>query len=121
MAFMKERLKQRRLDMGLTLQEVADIIGVEKPTVQRYESGVIKSIDTLTVEKLASAVKCNPTFLIGWSDEITQPSSCNILCTPKEKQLIRAYRNKPEMQKAVDTILGIETKEEYSADLTVTA
>ena len=70
MAFIKERLKQRRLDMGLTLQEVADILGVEKPTVQRYESGKIKSVDTVTVEKLSEIIKCSPSWLMGWTNEI---------------------------------------------------
>lgn len=68
MPFMKDRLKSRRVDMGLTLQEVADAIGVEKPTVQRYESGKIKKIDTITVEMLAKAVRCDPAYLMGWSE-----------------------------------------------------
>ena len=34
--------------------------------------------------------------------------------TEKEKKVIRAYRNKPEMQPAVDKLLGIEeVKHEY--------
>ena len=41
MTFMRERLKQRRKEAGLTLQAVADEIGVEKPTVQRYESDMV--------------------------------------------------------------------------------
>jgi transcriptional regulator with XRE-family HTH domain len=49
---LRERLKARRLELGMTLEQVAEAIGVEKPTVQRYESGVIKKIDTITVEKL---------------------------------------------------------------------
>ena len=70
MPFIRERLKQRRISMGITLQEVATSIGVEKPTVQRYESGTIKKLDTLTVEKLASATSCSPAYLMGWQEEI---------------------------------------------------
>ena len=70
MPFNRERLKQRRISMGITLQEVATLIGVEKPTVQRYESGTIKKVDTLTVEKLAAATSCSPAYLMGWQEEI---------------------------------------------------
>jgi transcriptional regulator with XRE-family HTH domain len=68
MPFIKERLKTRRINMGLTLQEIADKIGVEKPTVQRYESGKIKKIDTVTIELLAKAVACSPAYLMGWTN-----------------------------------------------------
>ena len=41
---LKERIKQRRLDLGLTLEDVAIKIGVTKATVQRYETGEIENI-----------------------------------------------------------------------------
>lgn len=70
MPFMRDRLKQRRLDMGLTLEEVANELNVERPTIQRYESGKIKSISTTTVEALAQALHCSPAYLMGWSDSV---------------------------------------------------
>ena len=77
--------------MGLTLQEVAEEIGVKKPTVQRYESGKIKNIDTLTVELLAKAVRCDPAYLMGWSEapasfsKIKMDSDTNFLVHNYEK------------------------------------
>ena len=69
MPFMKERLKDMRIRQGATLLEVADTIGVNESTVQKYESGVIHKIDTGTVERLALAVKCCPGYLMGWTNE----------------------------------------------------
>ena len=108
--FMRDRLKQRRIDMGLTLQEIADIIGVEKPTVQRYESGKISKLDTLTVERLSDAVRCNPAYLMGWSD------SPNIDVKGKLTlgERIVSFRAKRNMvQKQLAKIAGIS---EYSLD-----
>jgi len=107
MPFMRERLKQRRVDMGLTLQEVADTIGVEKPTVQRYESGKISRIDTLTVEKLATAVRCSPSFLMGWSEGARdKPVSESVSMTKPEKRIVEAFRslNEEGQEKVVDYI-----------------
>ena len=36
------RIKQRRKELGLSLQEVSDKAGISKSTLQRYETGSIK-------------------------------------------------------------------------------
>lgn len=119
MPFDREKLKGRRVDMGITLQEVADAIGVEKPTVQRYESGKINKIDTITVEKLASAIKCSPAYLMGWKSTPQIEPENNFNLNAHEKALITAYRGTPDMQAAVDRVLGISIEqEEFAADRT---
>lgn len=116
MPFKRDRLKGRRIDMGITLQEVADTIGVEKPTVQRYESGKINKIDTITVEKLASAIKCSPAYLMGWQEAplIEQVNNCNL--SAHEKNVVFAYRKSPDMRPAVDRILGISAEQDAQSD-----
>lgn len=69
MALNRQRLKDRRLSLDLTLEEVAEEIGVKKPTVQRYESGKIKTISTVVIEKLAEALHTTPSYLMGWTDD----------------------------------------------------
>ena len=111
MPFMRERLKQRRVDMGLTLQEVADTIGVEKPTVQRYESGKISRIDTLTVEKLATAVRCSPSFLMGWSEGARdKPVSESVSMTKPEKMSVLYDRIKERRSASGLTLLEVAEK-----------
>ena len=39
-----DKIKTRRLSLGLTMDDVAKEVGVSKPTVQRWESGVIANI-----------------------------------------------------------------------------
>ena len=38
------RLKQRRKELGYTLLQIAEYVGVSEATVQRWESGNIKSL-----------------------------------------------------------------------------
>ncbi|MBO5415138.1 MAG: helix-turn-helix transcriptional regulator [Clostridia bacterium] len=40
---MKDKIKERRLELGLTLEEVANAVGVAKSTVKKWESGQIAS------------------------------------------------------------------------------
>lgn len=62
------RIKTEREKLGLTLQEVADMIGVHKSTIQRYEGGQITKIKLPVIDAIANALKVNPTWLIGKSN-----------------------------------------------------
>ena len=48
-----ERVKARRLQLGATLEEIGNKVGVTKATVQRWESGEIVNI---RVDKLVPLV-----------------------------------------------------------------
>ena len=53
-------IKKRRLELGLTLQEVADKVGVTKATVMRWETGAIENMRRDKVDKLATALNVSP-------------------------------------------------------------
>lgn len=65
----KENIKIRRLELNLTLEEVSNELGVSKPTLQRYESGVISNIPFDKAEKLAQILETTPSYLMGWEDK----------------------------------------------------
>lgn len=67
--FNPERLRQRRLDMGLTLEEVGRPLGISRSAVNKYERGVIKNIYTSVVESFATVLRCSPGYLMGWTDD----------------------------------------------------
>ena len=63
---LKENIKNSRLALNLTLDDVAKIVGVSRQTIQRYESGVIGNIPSDRLEKLAIALHTTPGVLMGW-------------------------------------------------------
>ena len=63
-----KRLKERRRALNMTLLQVAEALGVQEATVQRYESGKIKSPKHETVLRLAEILNCTPGYLMGWDD-----------------------------------------------------
>lgn len=69
MANVHARIKERREAVGLTLSQLADVTGVKEATAQRWESGNIKTIKYETIEILADALHCTPSYLMGWEDE----------------------------------------------------
>ena len=64
-----ERIKERRLSLGMTLLDVANALGVKEATVQRYESGEIKNPKHDTVLELAKIFRCTPAYLMGWEED----------------------------------------------------
>ncbi len=64
-----EKIKMLRLGRGLTLEQVADYVGVSKGTVQKWESGLIQNMKRDKIARLAEVLGTTPDYLIGWSDE----------------------------------------------------
>lgn len=73
-------LKKRRKELGLTLIQIADAMGVTEATVQRWESGNIKSVRYEKLSKLADVLKVEPAVLMGWDSNSDTPS--NIIPMP---------------------------------------
>lgn len=63
-----ERLQEARERSGLTLEEVGELVGKSKSTIQRYESGKVSNLNNEMISRLAEAVRVSPIYLMGWSD-----------------------------------------------------
>lgn len=82
-------LKQRRKELGLTLAQIADKMDVAEATVQRWESGNIKSIRYEKISKLAEILKVSPSALMGWepNNRPAIPAASNILPMPEMRKI----------------------------------
>ena len=68
-----EKIKARRLELGLTAEELGKKVGVTKSTIGRYESGTIAKIPYLTFVSIAAVLQTVPENLI--SKEEFEPAS----------------------------------------------
>lgn len=64
------RIKKRRQELDMTLEEVGKFVGLSRQTIQRYESGVIENIPSDKIELLAKCLKTTPSYLMGWDEPI---------------------------------------------------
>lgn len=62
------RIKNRRLELDLSYQELSDLTGISKSTLQRYETGFIKKVPVNQIELIAKALRVSPSYLMGWDD-----------------------------------------------------
>jgi len=58
------RIKKRREELGLTLEQVGSRLGINKSTVKRYEDGVTRRITIATYEKLAAILETTVLYLM---------------------------------------------------------
>ena len=64
----KDKIKSRRTELNLTLEDVAKKVGVSAPTIQRYETGEIKNVRRDKIKLLADALQVTPEYLMGWEE-----------------------------------------------------
>ena len=64
----KKVIKQYRLEAGLTMKELADLVGVSEATVSRWESGNIATMKHSQISKLCKALGINPASLVPGID-----------------------------------------------------
>ena len=64
-----KRIKERRIRLNLSYQDLADKTGISKSTLQRYETGFIKNLPIDKLEILALALNASPSYLMGWEKE----------------------------------------------------
>lgn len=63
-----EKIKELRLTRGLTLEQVANEVGVGKSTVRKWETGMIANMRNDKIKALAKALGTTPEYLMGWDD-----------------------------------------------------
>lgn len=99
---MAKRIKALRQEKGLTLEQVADVVGVGKSTVRKWETGMIANMRRDKIADLAKALGTTPAYLMGWEDEDEEKESspAEPQLTEGEKLMLELFRKIPEDRQA---------------------
>lgn len=63
-----EKIKELRISLDLTQEELAYAAGTTKQTIHKYETGIISNIPASKIKALADKLKTTPSYLMGWED-----------------------------------------------------
>ena len=80
----KDIIKQKRIELGLTMKELANKVGVSEATISRWESGNIATMKQTKIALLAQVLGISPTILV--SGEI--PDTPITQLTPRDERQI---------------------------------
>ena len=82
---MNQRIKERRLALNMTQEELAHKLGMQKSAIAKYESGRVENIKRSVLAKMAELLECSPAYLMGWDDEQPLPQFSNIFPISKKR------------------------------------
>lgn len=95
-----KKIKMYRKKLNLNQKDFANLIGVSNSRVSNWEQGINRpDVDTLSI--ICDVLKISADDLLDI--HLKEPQY-----TELEKKIISEYRKKPELQQAVNIILGIQ-------------
>lgn len=97
------RIRKYREELGISQKQLAEQIGVSNGRVSNWEQGINRP-DADMLAKLCCSLKVSPSSLLGvklYQDELNDT----------EWKIIQAYREKKDLQKAVNILLGIDIQQ----------
>lgn len=63
-----ERIKERRNELNMSVEELAKKLNKNRATIYRYENGDIENMPIDVLEPLAEALNTTPQYLMGWDN-----------------------------------------------------
>lgn len=85
-----EIIKKRRKELGLTLKQVAEKLGVSESLISRYESNDVKNMGIDKIIPLAKVLDTTPAFLMGWETK-KEKENINIDTATSDYMMIPLY------------------------------
>lgn len=108
-----ERIKNRRKELDLDADTLADVLGISRATYYRYESKDIEKIPISALVPLAKALRVTPAYLMGWEE----PSPAPLSLTAQEEAHIKKYRQLSDVRRyVVDEVLDAQYQKQMEDD-----
>jgi transcriptional regulator with XRE-family HTH domain len=100
---MARKIKELRQQQGLTLEQVANVVGVGKSTVRKWETGMIANMRRDKIAALAQALGTTPAYLMGWEEDKEENANSpdQTILTEGEEMLLKLFRQIPEENRAM--------------------
>lgn len=100
---MSTKIRELRQERGLTLEQVAKVVGVGKSTVRKWETGMIANMKRDKIASLALALGTTPAYLMGWKEAPKtegkkNPPPDKDSLSEGEKALLELFNRVPEDQ-----------------------
>ena len=92
---LSRKIRDLRALHGLTLEQVAQHVGVGRSTIRKWETGMIENMRRDKIAKLAAALHTTPGYLMGWEDNPAPSLTVKEVASDysqDELELIRKYR-----------------------------
>lgn len=73
----KDLIREKRQELGLTYEQLGELVGVGKSTVRKWETGMIENMRRDNIIALSKALNISPALLMGWDFSKTEINTSN--------------------------------------------
>ena len=100
------RIKTKRKELGLSVDDVARMLDKDRATVYRYESNDIAKLPITVIEPLSRILDTSPSYLMGWDDENLKPPEIteNVILFPVIGEIAAGYDTVADENWSGDTV-----------------
>ena len=82
-----QRIKNRRKELGMSADKLAELINKNRATIYRYEKNEIENMPYDVIEPLAKVLNVSPAYLMGWEERSAPLDSLPIKKIPVVSQI----------------------------------
>lgn len=117
MNLMGQRIREKRLEKGLSLESLGKLLGVQRAAVSKWELGAVENISQTKIKEMAKIFDCSPSWLMGYDQDDGYQKVIDALTSPepnpnsefmKAMELYEQYKiAAPEVRNAIETLLKL--------------
>lgn len=95
------RIKQRRKELRMSADTLAQRLGKDRSTIYRYEKGDIENLPIDILEPIARELSTTPAYLMGWQQEPEELAdiAAQVLLDPDTLLMVEQYLKLSESDK----------------------
>ena len=94
------KIKARRQELGLTLEDVAQAVGVGRSTVRKWETGMIKNMGRDKIAALAKVLQISPVELVPAAGSVRSDDEDRLEALHQDPRLCLLFDRTRKMSKA---------------------
>ena len=117
MSITGERMQERRKQLGISADTLAQHLGVSRSTIFRYENGDIEKIPANLLPDIAKYLKTSEAFLMGWEDSsdisITNIFPIELKCFPVLGEIACGKPTYTNEERESYTMAGTDIKADF--------
>lgn len=100
-----EKIRKARKEKGMTQEELAELLGIQKSAVAKYENGRVQNIKRSTLKRISAILGIPPSELIFEKAKTEDEVLARL--TPRERKLYLAIKSLPidEFEKILEEII----------------
>ncbi len=105
MSIVGKRIHDRRIELGISADLLAEKLGKNRATIYRYESDDIENMPLQIISPLAEILCVSPAYLMGWTDDMNpNTNELAVEDEPERDEFVRlfSYLNSENRKRMID-------------------